>query len=82
MLVIPHMFKEKFPNKNIWAWTGFTYENYLKNKPVVNYIDVLIDGQYKDELHDPTLKWKGSSNQRVIDMKKTLKEDKIILYNK
>ena len=76
------VFKEKFPNKNIWAWTGFTYENYLKNKPVVNYIDVLIDGQYKDELHDPTLKWKGSSNQRVIDMKKTLKEDKIILYNK
>lgn len=64
-------FKEKYPNKTIWAWTGFTYEEYLKDKEVTEYIDVLVDGQYKDELHDPTLKWKGSSNQRVIDMKKT-----------
>lgn len=64
-------FKEKYPNKTIWAWTGFTYEDYLKDKEVMKYIDVLVDGQYKDELHNPTLKWKGSSNQRVIDMKKT-----------
>lgn len=64
-------FKEKYPNKTIWAWTGFTYEEYLKDKEVTEYIDVLVDGQYKDELHNPTLKWKGSSNQRVIDMKRT-----------
>lgn len=64
-------FKEKYPNKTIWAWTGFTYESYLKDKEVTQYIDVLVDGQYKDELHNPALKWKGSSNQRVIDMKKT-----------
>lgn len=64
-------FKERYPNKTIWAWTGFTYENYLKDKEVTQYIDVLVDGQYKEELHNPTLKWKGSSNQRVIDMKKT-----------
>ena len=71
-------FKEKYPEKNIWAWTGFKYED-IKDKDVFNYIDVLVDGQYKDELHDPTLKWKGSSNQRVIDIKKSKKENKICL---
>ena len=69
-------FKEKYPNKNIWAWTGFRFEN-IKDKEVFKYIDVLVDGQYEDELHDPTLKWRGSSNQRVIDVPKTLKDGKI-----
>ena len=69
-------FKEKYPEKNIWAWSGFKYED-IKNNDVFNYIDVLVDGQYKDELHDPTLKWKGSSNQRVIDIKESKKQNKI-----
>ena len=72
-------FKEKFLQKNLWAWTGFTFENYLKDKEIVNYLDVLVDGQYVDELHDFTLKWRGSSNQRVIDIPKTLKEGKVVL---
>ena len=72
-------FKEKFPNKNIWAWTGFLFED-LKDKEIINYLDVLIDGQYVDELNDPTLKWCGSSNQRVIDVKKSLKNNKIEIY--
>ena len=72
-------FKEKYPNKTIWVWTGFLFEN-LKDSEVMKYIDVLIDGQYVDELHSPLLKWKGSSNQSVIDVQKTLKENKIILY--
>ena len=71
--------KEKYPNKTIWVWTGFLFEN-LKDSEVMKYIDVLIDGQYVDELHSPLLKWKGSANQRVIDVQKTLKENKIILY--
>ena len=62
-------FKENFPDKNLWMWTGFKYED-LKDEEVFKYVDVLVDGQYKDELHDPTLKWKGSANQRVIDIKK------------
>ena len=72
-------FREKYPKKNIWVWSGFTFED-LKDKEVLNYIDVLVDGQYKDELHDPTLKWKGSSNQRVIDVQKSLKKGEVILY--
>ena len=69
-------FKEKYPEKNIWAWSGFKYED-IKDNDVFNYIDVLVDGQYKDELHDPTLKWKGSSNQRVIDIKESKKQNKV-----
>lgn len=73
-------FKQKFPNKNLWAWTGFLFDNYLKDKEISKYLDVLVDGQYVDELHDPTLKWKGSSNQRVIDVQKSLKEGKVVLF--
>ena len=73
-------FKEKYPNKSIWVWSGFLYDRDLKDKEVLKYIDVLVDGQYVDELHDPTLKWRGSSNQRVIDVKKTLQNKDIALY--
>lgn len=71
-------FKERFPNKNVWVWSGFLFDINLKNTEAVKYIDVLVDGQYVDELHNPLLKWKGSSNQRVIDVQKSLKENKVI----
>ncbi len=74
-------FKEKFPNKNIWAWTGFLFDKDLKDKEAIKYIDVLVDGQYVDELHDPTLKWKGSSNQRVIDVQKSLNTNQVFLID-
>ena len=72
-------FKEKYPDKDIWVWSGFRFDEDLKDKEVLNYIDVLVDGTYKDELHNPTLKWKGSSNQRVIDVQKSLKNNEIVL---
>jgi len=73
-------FKEKYKNKTIWLWSGFTYEDYVSKQDIVNYIDVLVDGQFKDELKDLSLKYCGSSNQRVIDIKKTLKNNKVTLY--
>lgn len=73
-------FKEKFPNKTIWAWSGFNFENNLKDKEVMKYIDVLVDGQYIDEQSNPKLHWKGSENQRVIDVQKSLTQNKIIKY--
>ena len=73
------LFKEKYPKKDIWIWTGFLYENVC-NKEIFNYIDVLVDGQFDEELYDPRLKWRGSSNQRVIDIKKSIKRKKIFLY--
>ena len=72
-------FKEKYPEKTLWIWSGFKFE-LLKDFDVLNYVDVLVDGQYVDELHDFNLKWRGSSNQRVIDVQKTLKAKDIILY--
>lgn len=71
------VFKEVYPNKTIWAWSGFLFDRDLKNEEVLNYIDVLVDGQYVDELHNPTLKWRGSENQRVIDVQKSLKTGKV-----
>ena len=71
-------FKEKYPDKNLWVWSGFRFDKDLKGKEVLKYIDVLVDGRYVDELHSPTLKWKGSSNQRVIDVQKSLKNNQII----
>ena len=73
-------FKEKFPNKNLWVWTGFLFDRDLQNKEVLKYIDVLVDGQYVDELRDPRLKYNGSSNQRVIDVPNSLKTGKVELY--
>lgn len=72
-------------NKNIWLWSGFTYEYIINNvhcKKILNYIDVLVDGKFEIDKKDLSLKYRGSSNQRIIDVQKSLKENKIILYNK
>ena len=74
-------FKERFPNKTIWVWSGFLYEDYVSKQDIINYIDVLVDGQYEDDLHDFTLKFRGSSNQRLIDIKKSIKEKKVVIYD-
>ena len=73
-------FKEKYPNKTIWVWSGYNFEKDLKDKEIMNYIDVLVDGKFDTTLKDYSLKWKGSSNQRVIDIKKSLTKDKVVLY--
>lgn len=80
-------FKEDFPKKTIWLWSGYTWEeltsksnsNYKINIGILNNIDVLVDGKYVDELRDISLKWCGSSNQRVINIQDSLKENKIVL---
>ena len=71
-------FKERYPEKTIWSWSGFLIDNIV-DKEILNYLDVLVDGQYVDELHNPTLKWCGSENQRVIDVKKSLLKNEVIL---
>ena len=73
-------FKEKYPNKTIWAWSGFLFDEYIHDKEVAKYLDVLVDGQFVDELRNPMLKWRGSANQRVIDVQKSLKKGSIVLY--
>ena len=80
--------REAYPNKNIWCFTGFTYE-VLKTDgshprcevtdEMLSLIDVLVDGRYVDELKDLTLQFRGSSNQRLIDMVKTRKNGEVTL---
>ena len=76
--------KAKYPTKTIWLYTGYLYENILKMPFVVRdilpYIDILVDGKYDCTKRDITLAWCGSSNQRVIDIQKSLKENKVILF--
>ena len=73
-------FKEKYPNKTIWLWSGYLFDEYIHDKEIVNYVDVIVDGRFKIDLSSLTLQYKGSSNQRVIDVKKSLKNNKIVLY--
>ena len=70
--------KEILPDKTVWCYTGYDYEQ-VKHLSVMKYIDVLVDGVYIDELRDITLPFKGSSNQRVINMPETIKQKKIVL---
>ncbi|MBQ8327275.1 MAG: anaerobic ribonucleoside-triphosphate reductase activating protein [Lachnospiraceae bacterium] len=63
--------REKFPDKTIWMYTGDVWENIL-HYAVMKYVDVLVDGEFIVEQKDVKLRWKGSKNQRVIDVKKSL----------
>lgn len=87
--------KDRFPTKKIWVYTGYKYESIINcesvessnvfiwkkaRKEILKYIDYLVDGQYVDELHDFSLKFRGSKNQRVIDVQKSLANNKAVLY--
>ena len=70
---------EKFPDKTIWLYTGFLWED-LQNEEILKYIDVLVDGEFMIDLLDTKLKWCGSSNQRIIDVPASLDSGRVILY--
>ncbi len=82
--------KEKFPDKSIWCYTGYTFdkdvegnmfENWPETKELMQYIDVLVDGKFEEDKKDLNLKFRGSSNQRIIDVPQSLKVHKIIPYD-
>ena len=73
--------KLKYPNKDIWLYTGFVFEEVLNmNLSYLSNIDVIVDGPFQVENKDLTLKWRGSSNQNVIDVKRSLAENKTVLF--
>lgn len=79
--------KKNYPTKSIWVYTGYLYEElldmkYEETKEILFLIDVLIDGKFDYKLKDPMLYFRGSSNQRIIDIVKSIKENKIILHEK
>lgn len=71
---------------NIWSYTGYTYEYILENKDsilgwsdLLNNIDVLVDGRFEETKMSDGLKFRGSTNQRIIDVKESIKKDKIVI---
>ncbi|MBR2067784.1 MAG: anaerobic ribonucleoside-triphosphate reductase activating protein [Solobacterium sp.] len=81
--------KKQFPQKNIWSWTGYVYDKHLieggtkhteYTDEILSYLDVLVDGPFVLEKRNLALSFRGSENQRVIDLKKTLEKKEIVLY--
>ena len=81
--------KEELPQKTVWCFSGYTFEELTGDSrarceitdEVLSRIDVLVDGEFKEELKDISLRFKGSSNQRIIDVCKTFENNKIVLWN-
>jgi len=83
--------KERYPNKKIWAYSGYLFDEQILNvmakehmytRELISYIDVLVDGKFVQSLYNPSLKFRGSSNQRIIDVQKSLKENTVVIYDK
>ncbi len=83
--------RERFPGKSIWSFSGFTLEEMQTDgahprcevtDEMLSLLDVLVDGRYVDELHDISLRFRGSSNQRLIDLKETRRQGKLVLWDK
>ena len=83
--------RQRYADKDIWCYTGFTFDeqtgalreenkNCEATRELIENIDILVDGAFVEELKDISLKFRGSSNQRVIDVQKTLKSGKVVLY--
>ncbi len=71
--------KEQYPDKTVWVYTGFLWEDFIEN-PKMKYIDVLVDGRFIKSLREEKLHWVGSSNQRIIDVQKTLETGEVVLH--
>lgn len=81
---IMRAFKYRFPNKDIWMWTGYTLEKLLAEndddvKSMLIYLDYMVDGQFVNEKKNLNLKWAGSDNQRWIDIQESMKQGEIVL---
>lgn len=80
MLDLVKSMKEQYPDKTIWMWTGYKYEDLDdEQREIVSYIDVLVDGEFVQAEKCPNKRFRGSSNQRIIDIKKTLETGEIQL---
>lgn len=75
--------KDIHPNKDIWLWSGNTFEELVKDRDKVellSYVDVLVDGRFISDLRDISLKWAGSSNQRCIDVQQSLHRKEVVIW--
>lgn len=80
--------KGKFPQKDIWCYSGYLFDTEIKNgrahtdhtDELLSYIDVLVDGRFVEEKKNICLKFRGSENQRIINVKESIKQNKVILF--
>lgn len=75
--------KAKFPDKTIWLYTGYKWEDLIVNKFIaatLKYVDVLVDDRYMEDKRSTDAPWVGSSNQRVIDVQKSLEKGSVVLH--
>lgn len=70
-------FKSRFPDKTLWCWTGYRFDQLIF-ADLINYTDVLVDGQFENDKKDLRLRWCGSTNQRVIDVKASINQGEVI----
>ena len=90
LLPLMRLFKERYPNKDVWCYTGYTFEDdilenmmvkYPETREFINYIDILVDGKFIEEQKNLSLRFRGSSNQRIIDVKKSLETNEVVLWD-
>lgn len=70
-------FKNKFPHQDIWCWTGYLFEE-ISSFELTKYIDIIVDGKFEIDKLSYTLPWRGSTNQRIVDVKQSLKSKHVI----
>lgn len=80
VLEVVKKFKSQYPDKNVWLWTGYSWEDVAEDV-IGSGVDVIVDGLFKEELKDLRLKYRGSSNQRVIDVLASTADNPKILFN-
>lgn len=83
LVIFLTQFRTHYPNKKIYLWSGYTFEEIMSHKhrrEVMNLIDILIDGKYDESQKNISLKFRGSENQRIIDVPKSLEQKEIIFY--
>lgn len=90
LLPLVRQFRERFPQKNIWCYSGYDFERDMMSgklgdwhqvEKLLSQIDILVDGEFQMKFKDPRLRFRGSSNQRIIDVQKSLESDSIVLWD-
>ena len=86
LLPLVKRIRKELPEKDIWSWTGYTWEELMLETPdkleLLNLVDILVDGRFDIKKKNLMLQFRGSSNQRIIDVKKSLDQGQVVIWEK